>query len=78
MTIYSPSSPLNIPATAQRERSGLRRFLDALMEGRRRKAAAALAEYLRSHRHSLNDELRHELERRCIGRQTHGVADHST
>jgi hypothetical protein len=26
----------------------------------------------------LNDELRHELERRCMGRQTHGVADHST
>jgi hypothetical protein len=26
----------------------------------------------------LNDELRHELERRYIGRQTHGVADHST
>lgn len=66
MTIYSPSFSRNLTATAQPKRSRAQRFLDALMEGRRRKAAAALAEYLRSHRHSLSDELRHELERRSM------------
>jgi hypothetical protein len=64
MTIYSPTFSRDIPAAAQRERSVPQRFFDALMEGRRRKAAAALSEYLRSHRHSLSDELRHELDRR--------------
>jgi hypothetical protein len=68
MTIYSPSFSQNIPEAVQRKRSGPQRFLDALMEGRRRKATAAIAEYLRSHSHSLNEELRHELERRSMDR----------
>jgi hypothetical protein len=43
----------------------------AVMEGRRQKAEAELAKYLRGHKHSLSDELRIELERRCTasGRQ---------
>jgi hypothetical protein len=68
MTIYSPSFSQNIPEAVKHRRSGPQRFLDALMEGRRRKAAAAIAEYLRSHSHILNEELRHELERRSMHR----------
>jgi hypothetical protein len=68
MTIYSPSFSESIPQAVQRKRSGPQRFLDALMEGRRRKAAAAIAEYLRSHSHNLNEELRHQLERRSMHR----------
>jgi hypothetical protein len=66
MTTYSPSSSLDVPATAQSHHSLWRRFIEALMEGRRRKAAGELAEYLRSHKHGLSDEVRTELKRRCI------------
>ena len=66
MTIYSPFSSLDVLTTAQSHRSLWRRFIEALMEGRRRKAAGELAEYLRSHKHSLSDEVRAELARRCI------------
>jgi hypothetical protein len=60
MTIYSPSSPLNVPAAAQSHDSLWRRCIDAVMEGPRRKAAAELAKYIRSHKHSLSNELRAE------------------
>jgi hypothetical protein len=66
MTTYSPSSSLDVPATAQSHHSLWRRFIEALMEGRRRKAAGELAEYLRSHTHGLSDEVRAELKRRCM------------
>jgi hypothetical protein len=66
MTTYSPSSSLDVPATAQSHHSLWRRFIEALMEGRRRKAAGELAEYLRSHKHGLSDEVRAELKRRCM------------
>ena len=69
MTIYSLSSPMDVPAAAQSHDSLWRRCIDAVMEGRRRKAAAELAKYLRSHKHSLSDELRVELERRCIANE---------
>jgi hypothetical protein len=66
MTTYSPSSSLDVPATTQSHHSLWRRFIEALMEGRRRKAAGELAEYLRSHKHGLSDEVRTELKRRCM------------
>ena len=63
MTIYSPSASLDVSATPH-HRSLLRRLLDAIMEGRQRKATAGLARYLHDHRHSLDAELRSELEHR--------------
>jgi hypothetical protein len=66
MTTYSPSSSLDVSATTQSHHSLWRRFIEALMEGRRRKAAGELAEYLRSHKHGLSDEVRTELKRRCM------------
>jgi hypothetical protein len=66
MTTYSTSSSLDVPATTQSHHSLWRRFIEALMEGRRRKAAGELAEYLRSHKHGLSDEVRTELKRRCM------------
>jgi hypothetical protein len=65
MTIYSPSASLDVSATTP-HRSLLRRFLDAIMQGRQRKAAAGLARYLHDHQHSLDAELRSELERRLV------------
>jgi hypothetical protein len=62
MTIYSPSSSLDVSATSH-HRSLLRRFLDAVMEGRQRKATAGLARYLHDHKHSLDAEVSSALER---------------
>ena len=63
MTIYSPSSSLDVSATSH-HRSLLRRFFDAVMEGRQRKATAGLARYLHDHKHSLDAEVSSALERR--------------
>jgi hypothetical protein len=67
MTILSPASYLDIAATPRYSRSLFGRVFDAVLEGRRRKAAAELARYLQSHQHSLNPTVRAELERRLIG-----------
>jgi hypothetical protein len=60
------SSVLKIPTDAKRP-SVLRRFIDALIEGRRRKAAQQLAIFLEHHKHSLRDDVRRELHRRLMG-----------
>jgi hypothetical protein len=68
MTILSPVTPLDVPATPRYRRSLLRRVIEAVMEGRhRRKATAEFARYLRSHQQSLNPSVRAELERRLLG-----------
>ena len=43
----------------------VRRFIDAVIEGRRRKAAQQLAIFLEHHKHSLRDDVRIELQR-CL------------
>src|SRR5215831_20113843 len=48
---------LNPPAHTGR-RSALRQFIDAVIEGRRRKARHELALYLEHHKHSLKDDVR--------------------
>jgi len=60
------SSVLKIPTDTKR-RLVLRRFIDALIEGRRRKAAQQLAIFLEHHKHSLRDDVRIELHRRLMG-----------
>lgn len=57
------SSVLKIPTDTKR-RSVLRGFIDAVTEGRRRKAAQELAVFLEHHKHSLKDDVRIELEGR--------------
>jgi hypothetical protein len=72
-----PTAALNLSTTArdfvastppnvESERGLLRRWAAALMEGRRRKAARHLAEYLRDH--SRRDVVTVELERHVLGR----------
>ena len=68
MTLYSPSSSLDVSATTH-DRSLLRRFFDAIMEGRQRKATAGLTRYLHDHRHSLDAELRSDLEHRLAAQR---------
>ena len=65
MTMHASSSALQIPTDTKR-RSVLRRFLDAVIEGRRRKAAQQLAIFLEHHKHSLRDDLRAELQRHLL------------
>jgi hypothetical protein len=60
---------LNVHAAAQSYQSLWRRCIEAVIEGRQRKADAELAKYLRSHKHSLSNELRVELERRCMANE---------
>jgi len=67
MTMHASSSILNPPAHTKR-RSVLRQFIEAVIEGRRRKAAHELALYLEHHKHSLKDDVRIELENRLRGR----------
>jgi len=70
MTIESSSAalhvPADLPADSRQQRSFLRRFMDALMEGRRRRAARDVAAYLHHHQDP-RDEFRIELERRFMG-----------
>ena len=66
MTMHASSSILNPPAHTER-RSVLRQFIDAVIEGRRRKAQHQLALYLEHHKHSLKDDVRIELENRLRG-----------
>ena len=49
MTFQTLSLSFNLPARPGRARAFLRLFLDALIEGRRRKAAAEIAKYLEMH-----------------------------
>jgi hypothetical protein len=60
-------SSILIVSEDTKRRSLLRRFADAVIEGRRRKAAHELASYLENHKHSLKDDVRIELERRLRG-----------
>lgn len=65
MRMHASSSVLQIPTDTKR-RSVLRRFIDAVIEGRRRKAAQQLAIFLEHHKHSLRDDVRIELQRRLL------------
>ena len=67
MTMHASFSILNPPAHTER-RSVLRQFIDAVIEGRRCKAAHELALYLGHHKHSLKDDVRIELQNRLRGR----------
>jgi hypothetical protein len=49
VTFQALSSSLNVSAKPRQGRAILRRFLDALIEGRQRKAAVKVAEYLERH-----------------------------
>ena len=66
MTIESSSAAFDVPAGLRERRSLLRRFMDALMEGRRRKADRDIAAYLHRHQDP-RDVFRIELERRLMG-----------
>ena len=66
MTMHASSSVLKIPTDAKR-RSVIRRFIDAVIEGRLRKAAQQLAIFLEHHKHSLRGDVRTELQRRLMG-----------
>jgi hypothetical protein len=66
MTIESSSAAFDVPADLRERRSLLRRFMDALMEGRRRKADRDIAAYLHRHQDP-RDDFRIELERRFMG-----------
>jgi hypothetical protein len=65
MTMHASSSVLQIP-TDTKPPSVLRRFIDAVIEGRRRKAAQQIAIFLEHHKHSLSDDVRIELQRRPL------------
>jgi hypothetical protein len=54
-------------AGARGSRSRLRRFLDAMIEARRRKAENEVARYLRRHWHQLPPHIRDELANRTVG-----------
>jgi hypothetical protein len=66
MTIESSSAGFDVPADLRERRSLLRRFMDALMAGLRRKADREIATYLHRHQDP-RDEFRIELERRFMG-----------
>jgi hypothetical protein len=66
MTIASPYASIDDASASRSRRSLLRRFTDFLTQGRRRKASATLVHYLRDHKHSLDPQVRAELERRLI------------
>jgi len=66
MTMHASSSVLKIPTDTKR-RSVMRRFIDAVIEGRQRKAAQQIAIFLEHHKHSLRDDVRTELQRRLMG-----------
>jgi hypothetical protein len=66
MTILSPVARLSNPTTPRYRRSFLRQIFDAAMQARQRQATAELAKYLRNHQHSLNPQVRAELERHLI------------
>jgi hypothetical protein len=67
MSIASPYSSLGSEAVKPADRALLRRFADFVAEGRRRKAAAALAKYIRDHENCLSPQVKAELERRLSG-----------
>ena len=49
MTIQALSSSISVPALAKRQRSFVRRFVEAVIEGRQLKADLFAAEYLDRH-----------------------------
>jgi hypothetical protein len=65
MTMHASSSVLQI-STDTKRRSVLRRFIDAVIEGRRRKAAQQLAIFPKHDKHSLRDDVRIELQRHLL------------
>jgi hypothetical protein len=54
MTAQAPVSVFDMSAQARATRSFVRRFVDAIMESRRRKAEEFLAEYDRAHEDDLS------------------------
>ena len=64
MTIEAPPSFLDMSADAPATRSLLQRFLDTIIEARRRKAEQFVTEYLRERRDILPDHFKIEYERR--------------
>jgi hypothetical protein len=66
MTFQALSSALDIPARARPGHSFLRRFVDALIEGRQHKADLDIAEYL--DRHPEYRVLDGRIERQSPGR----------
>ena len=66
MTLQTFSRPYFAPAREGRERSFWRQLLDAIMDGRQRKADEYLKKYLRQRRAEHPDAFRRELERRLF------------
>jgi hypothetical protein len=62
-------APLLAPTWEARAQSSWRRWFNAIMAGRQRKADQFVAEYLRHQRGKHHDELRRVLERRLSDRQ---------
>ena len=62
MTAYFP-----FVETTARGRSRWRRFLDAMIEARRRKAEEEVAQYLRRHWYELPPQIRDDLANRGMG-----------
>ena len=68
MTLQAFSPSLFAPAREGRKPSFWRRLLNAIMEGRQRKADEHLASYLQHHQGEHTVELRRALERRLADR----------
>jgi hypothetical protein len=64
MTLQTFAPALLAPERAARSRPFWRGLLDAIMEGRQRKADAYLADYLERHSGEYHDELRAALAQR--------------
>jgi hypothetical protein len=65
MTAYSPFAEAR--AGARSGRSKWSRFLDAMIEARRRKAEEEVAQYLRRHWYEFPPQIRDELANRGMG-----------
>jgi hypothetical protein len=68
MTLQAFSPSLFVPAQEGRKRPFWRRLLNAIMEGRQRKADEYVLEYLRRHRGKHPNGPGSELERRFLDR----------
>jgi hypothetical protein len=66
MTMQSFTAPWSAPVHVPTLRSVFRRIINSVIEGRERKAAEQIAQYLRE-RKDLRDAYRVELERRSMG-----------
>jgi hypothetical protein len=68
VTLQAPTSLRDLSAGAPRIVSLARRWLEPIMEARRRKAARVVADYLRARQDRLSAQYKIELERRLLGR----------